>query len=75
MYTFTITYTCKYQLSFAPNYKWSECGKCFNSKTNRMIKQIMKSGCIGYIVNGKFKSLKYLRSNLELIPIINELPF
>ncbi len=67
MHTFTITYTCKYQLSFDNNYKWSTCGKCFNSKTGRMIKQIMKGGSIGYVIKGKFYTLKFLRTKLVKI--------
>jgi hypothetical protein len=75
MYTFTISYSCKYQLSFAPNYKWSTCGKCYNSKTCRLIKQIIKGGSIGYIINGKFYTLSNLREKLERIPVKEILPF
>jgi hypothetical protein len=75
MHTFTVTYTCRFQLSFAPNYKWSECGRCFNSKTGRMIKQVYRGGSIGYIINGKFRTLKYLRSKLETIKEDDPLPF
>ena len=74
MYTFSIDYTCKYQLSFATNYKWSTCGKCYNAKTGRLIKQIMKGGSIGYIIMGKFYTLKYLRSKLIKIEVV-EYPF
>ena len=35
----TIKYPCKYRLSFAQNYVFSG-DKCFNSKTNREIKQV-----------------------------------
>ena len=75
MYSFSITYTCKYQLSFATNYKWSTCGKCYNAKTGRLIKQVYRGGSIGYVIDGKFKTLKYLRGNLELIPKKEQLPF
>ena len=75
MYTFTITYTCKYRLKFANNYIWSNCGKCYNIKTGRLIKQVYKSGSICYIINGKFKSLKYLRTQLEEIPKKYYCPF
>ena len=74
-YTFTVTYSCKYQLSFATNYKWSACGKCFNAKTGRLIKQVMKGSSIGYIINSKFYTAKTLRSKLELIPRRVEMPF
>jgi len=66
---FSINYTCKYQLSFANEYKWSICGKCYNSKTGRLIKQIMKGGSIGYVIRGKFYTIKKLRTQLESIRI------
>lgn len=75
MNTISIRYTLKYQLSFTNNYKWSEDGYCFSTKTNRKIKQVLNSGSIGYCVNGKFYSLTYLRSKLELIPKKEYLPF
>ena len=40
----------------------------FNLKTGRVINQILKGSTIGYIINGKFKSLHQLKSELELIP-------
>lgn len=67
MNTFSKTYTLKYQLDFAPNYKWTECKKCFNQKTGRQIKQTYVSGSIGYCINGKFYSLKKLRTHLVKI--------
>lgn len=75
MYSFSVTYTCKYQISFANNYKFSICGKCYNSKTQRMIKQIIKGGSIGYVINGKFYTLTNLRKELEKIPREEKLPF
>lgn len=66
----SITYTLKFELSFANNYKWTSCGKCFNSKSGRQIKQVYNNGCIGYSINGKFKSLKYLRTKLVKIQVV-----
>ena len=67
MNSFTITYTCKYCLDFAPEYIWSKCGKCYNTKTGRLIKQIYKGGSIGYIIRGKFKTISKLRKCLTEI--------
>lgn len=64
----SINYTVDWQLSFAKNYQWSKCGKCFNSKTGKALKQCYKNGMIGYYIKGKFYSLKYLRTQLEKIP-------
>jgi len=74
MNSISISYTLKYELSFSSNYKWTACGKCFNSKTGRQIKQVYNNGCIGYSINGKFKSLKYLRTKLVKIKQV-ECPF
>ena len=54
---------------------FSKDGLCYNIKTNRVIKQIVKGSTIGYIIKGKFKSLTILRENLELIPKKEFLPF
>jgi len=68
MNTQSITYTVEWQLSFAPNYQWSRCGKCFNSLTGKKLKQCYKNGMIGYYINSKFRSVKYLRLKLKKIP-------
>ena len=75
MITISVTYTCKYRLDFENSYVWTKCNKCYNLKTNRFIKQVYKSGCIGYIINSKFYSLKVLRRHLEKIPKKEYLPF
>lgn len=67
MKTVSISYTPKYELSFASNYCWTECGKCFNIKTGREIKKVYNKGSIGYSINGRFKSLKSLRKNIVKI--------
>jgi len=75
MNTITITYTLVYQLSFANNYQWTKEGECFNVKSGKRLKQIINSGSIGYCVNSRFYSLKYLRTKLEKIPVKEILPF
>lgn len=70
----TVTYAIKYELNFAPHYKWLENNKCYNAKTGRFIKQIYNNRCIGYVINGKFKSLTHLRRHLTK-PKIEILPF
>jgi len=60
----SITYTIKYELSFSSNYVWLNNNQCYNLKTGRTIKQTIVGGSIGYIINGKFKSLTYLRKYL-----------
>lgn len=60
----SINYTIKFALSFSPKYKWLEGNICFNEKTGRIIKQTICGGSIGYVIDGKFKSLTYLRNYL-----------
>jgi len=74
MQTITVTYTIKFVISFATEYVFTKCNLCFNAKTGRKIKQVYNNGSIGYIINGKFKSLKYLREYL-IKPGLNSCPF
>jgi hypothetical protein len=62
------SYVLKWQLSFAPQYKWSVCGRCFNCKTGREIKKTLCGRSIGYCIKGRFVSLNTLRKQLEKIP-------
>ena len=64
MNTISINYTIKYELGFSSNYKWLNDNSCYNIKTGRKIKQTLVGGSIGYCINGKFHSLKFLRKHL-----------
>lgn len=73
-YRHTTTYVLEFQLSFADDYKWTKCGKCINTKTDRMIRKVINGGSIGYWIKGDFYSVNTLRKSLEKIKTIN-LPF
>ena len=75
MIEFNVKYRAKYRLKDNENYIFSTCGLCFNLKSGKLVKQITKGYTIGYLINGKFKSLEVLRQNLELIPKKEILPF
>lgn len=64
MDTITVNYAIKYYIDFAPNYVFLSNKKCYNSKTGRFIKKVENNRCYGYIINGKFKSLTYLKKHL-----------
>ena len=66
--TITVNYTATHLLNFAPNYVFTKCGLCYNLKSGKLIKQILKGSTIGYVISSKFYSLTYLRTKLELIP-------
>lgn len=67
MKSISVSYVLKYHLDFAPEYHWSKCNKCFNTKTGRQIKQTMCGRSIGYCVRGRFYSLNKLRDCLVKI--------
>jgi hypothetical protein len=54
----------KYTISFTPQYVFVLDGKCYNIKTARFVKQVSNNGSLGYIINAKFYSLKFLRTKL-----------
>ena len=62
MNTLSVTYAYTYEISFAPEYKFTDCKKCINVKTGRELKKRYVSRCIGYSIRGKFYSLTKLRS-------------
>ena len=75
MLEFTTKHIAKYRLKSNPNYVYSTDKLCYNTKTGRVINQILKGSTIGYVINGKFKSLDNLRKDLELIPKQEYCPF
>ncbi len=75
MIEFSVTYKAKYRLKNNPNYVFSTCKLCFNLKTGRLVKQITKGYTIGYLIDGKFKSLLQLKTELEIIPKKQFIPF
>ena len=74
MIEFTVKYLAKYRLKNNQHYIFSTCGLCFNQKSGKLVKQITKVYTIGYLIDGKFRSLDRLRKELEIIPK-NTCPF
>lgn len=72
--TIVVVYTVKWVVCFAPNYVFVNNNRCFNSKTNRELKQVYKKGSIGYNIKGKFYTLSNLRKQL-VKPTVNKQPF
>lgn len=75
MIEFSVTYKAKYRLKNNTNYVFSTCKLCFNLKSGRLVKQITKGYTIGYLIDGKFKSLNVLKTELEVIPKKKYCPF
>ena len=63
-----LNFTCKYTLINHSNYVFVEkYNFLVNLKSGRIVNQIMKGGSIGYIIEGKFKTLTYLKTQLTKI--------
>ena len=74
-YTVSYVVDLRWQLKGKTNYKWSVCKRLYNTRTGREIKKTMKGRSVGYWIGKKFYSLTYLRTQLELIPKKEILPF
>ena len=57
MIEFTVKYLAKYRLKNNQHYIFSTCGLCFNQKSGKLVKQITKKYTIGYLIDGRFKSM------------------
>lgn len=62
---FTVKYVAKWYMNNVPHYWFTQCGMCYNSKSGRLIKQVTNRCTIGYIIDGKFKSLEQIRPALK----------
>ena len=56
-------------------YGVTEKGEIWNLNNNRKMKRTVIGTTIGFCIKGNFKSLKYLRTQLELIPKKEYCPF
>lgn len=74
MDTISVNYAVKFNIDFAPHYKFTETKICINAKTGRVIRQIYKNRSIGYCIDGRFYSISHLRKHL-IKPIKQECPF
>lgn len=69
------SYKAKWQLRINPNYKWTECKKLINCKTGREIKRTIKGNQAGYWIGKRFIKLSEMKSMVEVIKSIENLPF
>ena len=75
--TISITYEAKWRLKNNSRYVWTTCKKMVDLATNREVKKTLfgNSNKAGYYVDGRFIKCVDLRSELELIPKKELLPF
>lgn len=67
-------YVLKWQLKYHPEYKFTDSGICFNTKTGNRIKKIVNGRSVGFCIKGKFRSINTIRKELVKIEIV-ECPF
>lgn len=72
MITISNTYSLVWVYKLDPKYQFTSDGICVNIKTGRVIRKVIVGGSKGFCLNGKFKSIKAIRTKLTK-PII--LPF
>lgn len=70
-----VTYTAKWQIKNATWYKWSECKKLINCKTEKVIEKTLKGTKAGYYINREFVASTDLKNRIEKIPKKEFLPF
>lgn len=64
----TLTFSCKWTLDFDRDFVFLEQHNFLvNTKTGKILKQVVKGGSIGYVIKGKFYSLTRLRQSLVKI--------
>jgi hypothetical protein len=60
-----LQFTCKWTLDFDNDFVFVErFNFLVNLKTGKILKQITKGGSIGYVIKGKFYTLKKLKGHL-----------
>ena len=70
-----LKFSCKWTLDFDDRYVFiDKYNFMVNTQTGKILKQVIKGGSIGYIINGKFYTLTKLKSSLTKIKK-NECPF
>jgi len=62
-----VTLKFKWEIKDYTHYKFTIDKKLYNCKTMRQIKPTVIGVTRGYCINGKFKSLKSLRPDIQLI--------
>jgi len=75
MDTITITYKLKWQLKSNPKYKWSECGKLFNTIRGVEIKKTVNGNKPGYWIAGKFIRLEQMKAGMLQNIVKEKCPF
>ena len=71
MYKYSKNYVLKYQIDYAPEYKFTDSKELINTKSGRKIRKVLVGRSVGYCIRGKFTSLNTLRNSLEKIESVS----
>lgn len=74
MQSVSIKYSLKWRFKNQPQYAVTECKKVVNMRNNRLLKQVLNGGSIGYWIGGKFVAISKINGMVELIKE-EKLPF
>ena len=74
MQSVSIKYSLKWRFKNQPQYAVTECKKVVNMRNNRLLKQVLNGGSIGYWIGGKFITISKINGMVELIKE-EKLPF
>lgn len=68
MIVITVDCPLVWTLKFNNNYGFTSCGKCFNIKRGKELKQVMQGGSIGYNIAGRFYTITRLKKEFIKTP-------
>lgn len=67
MQSVSIRYSLKWRFKKYPQYAVTECKMVVNMRNNRLLKQVLNGGSIGYWIGGKFVAISKINGMVELI--------
>lgn len=67
MQSVSIKYSLKWRFKNQPQYAVTECKKVVNMRNNRLLKQVLNGGSIGYWIGGEFVAISKINGMVELI--------
>ena len=57
----------RWNLTFAPHYKWDKINRLINTKTGREIKKCVNGYSVGYYIKGRFYTIATLRKHIAKV--------
>jgi hypothetical protein len=70
-----VVFNVYWQVKNNEQFKVTKCRKVINCKTQKLLKQTINGGSLGYNINGNFYNIKTFKNFIEPIPKDIYLPF